>query len=224
MEPDSPILATFSLGIHWLSRVFMKSTLSSFAVHAGVITTNCGPASDDKFGISLIFFFFFNIEFSTLLLSKWGFGFFVTALSFPYLVYWAVVPEGWNNRIQWVSTIRIVRMGCMPDCSAWWRHQMETFSALLALCEGNPPVTGGFPSQRSATESFDVFFDLRLNKRLSNNRDTGDLRRHRSHHDVTVMGCQFFTRWSPALWVCPTFQKVFLCINLYLALPWRRPG
>ena len=24
---------------------------------------------------------------------------------------------------------------------AWWRHQMETFSALLALCEGNPPLT-----------------------------------------------------------------------------------
>ena len=36
--------------------------------------------------------------------------------------------------------------------SAWWRHQMETFSALLALCEGNPPVTGGFPSQRPVTE------------------------------------------------------------------------
>ena len=30
-------------------------------------------------------------------------------------------------------------------CCTWWRHQMETFSALLALCEGNPPVTGGFP-------------------------------------------------------------------------------
>ena len=28
----------------------------------------------------------------------------------------------------------------------WWRHQMETFPLLLALCEGNPPVTGGFPS------------------------------------------------------------------------------
>ena len=48
--------------------------------------------------------------------------------------------------------------------SAWWRHQMETFSALLALCEGNPPVTGGFPSQRSVTRSFDDFFHLRLNK------------------------------------------------------------
>ena len=42
----------------------------------------------------------------------------------------------------------------------WWRHQMETFSVLLALCEGNPPVTGGFPSQKSVTQSFDVCFDL----------------------------------------------------------------
>ena len=50
---------------------------------------------------------------------------------------------------------------------SWWRHQMETFSALPALCEGNQPVTGGFPSQRPVTRSFDVFFDLRLNKRLS---------------------------------------------------------
>ena len=45
----------------------------------------------------------------------------------------------------------------------WWHHQMETFSALLALC----PVTGQFPSQRAVTRSLDVFFDLRLNKRLS---------------------------------------------------------
>ena len=49
----------------------------------------------------------------------------------------------------------------------WWRHQMETFSALLALCAGNSPVTGEFPSQRPVTWCFDVFFDLRLNKRLS---------------------------------------------------------
>ena len=41
------------------------------------------------------------------------------------------------------------------------------FSALLAMCAGNTPVTGEFPTQRPATRSFDVFFDLRLNKRLS---------------------------------------------------------
>ena len=51
--------------------------------------------------------------------------------------------------------------------ATWWRHQMETFSALLALCAGNSPVSGEFPSQRPVTRSFDVFFDLRLNKRLS---------------------------------------------------------
>ena len=41
------------------------------------------------------------------------------------------------------------------------------FFAVLALCAGNPPVIGGFPSQRPVTLDFDVFFDLRLNKRLS---------------------------------------------------------
>ena len=50
---------------------------------------------------------------------------------------------------------------------ACWRHQMETFSALLALCAGNAPVTGEFPSQRSVTRSFDVF-----------------IHRHRAHYDV----------------------------------------
>ena len=50
---------------------------------------------------------------------------------------------------------------------SWWRHQMETFSALLAICAGNSPVTAEFIAQRLVTRSFDVFFDLRLNKRLS---------------------------------------------------------
>ena len=49
----------------------------------------------------------------------------------------------------------------------WWRHQIETFSALLASCAGNSPVSGEFPAQRPVTRSFDIFFDLRLNKRLS---------------------------------------------------------
>ena len=44
---------------------------------------------------------------------------------------------------------------------------METFSALLAICAGNSPVPGEFPTQRPVTRSFDAFFDLRLNKHLS---------------------------------------------------------
>ena len=49
----------------------------------------------------------------------------------------------------------------------WWRYQMGTFSALLATCAGNSPVTGEFHAQRPVTRSFNVFFDLRLNKRWS---------------------------------------------------------
>ena len=49
---------------------------------------------------------------------------------------------------------------------AWWRHQMETFPAFLAICAGNSPVPGEFHTQRPVTQSFDVFFDLCLNKRL----------------------------------------------------------
>ena len=52
-------------------------------------------------------------------------------------------------------------------CQAWWRHQMETFSALLALWEGISSVAGEFPSQRPVTRNFGVFFDLHLNKQLS---------------------------------------------------------
>ena len=41
--------------------------------------------------------------------------------------------------------------------STWWHH-METFSALLARCAGNSPVTGELPAQRPVMRSFDVFF------------------------------------------------------------------
>ena len=67
---------------------------------------------------------------------------------------------------------------------SWWRHEMETFSALLAICAGNSPVPGEFPAQRPVTQSFDVLFDL---NGWVNNREVGDLRRHRTHHDVIVM-------------------------------------
>ena len=38
---------------------------------------------------------------------------------------------------------------------------------LLTLCQGHPPVTSGFPSQRPVMQSFDVFFEWHLNKQLS---------------------------------------------------------
>ena len=74
-----------------------------------------------------------------------------------------------------------------PLSISWWRHQMEISPRYWALCEGNPPVTGGFPSQRQVTQIFDILFDLRLNKHSANDRDAGDLRCNHGHYDVTVM-------------------------------------
>ena len=70
---------------------------------------------------------------------------------------------------------------------AWWRHQLETISALLAICAENSPASGEFPAQMPVTWSFDFFFDLCLNKGWENNRDAGDLRRYRAHYDVIDM-------------------------------------
>ena len=53
------------------------------------------------------------------------------------------------------------------SCSVMMTSSNEAFSALLALCVGNSPVTGEFPAQRPVTPSFGVFFDLILNKRMS---------------------------------------------------------
>ena len=65
---------------------------------------------------------------------------------------------------------------------------METFSGLLALCAGNSPVPGEFPAQKPVTPSFNIFFDLRLNKRLSKqSRGRWFETIYPAHSDVTVM-------------------------------------
>ena len=63
-----------------------------------------------------------------------------------------------NVNVTWWSVVSPI---------SWWRHQMETFSASLDIFAGNSPVPGEFPAQRPVTRSFDVFFGLRLNNRLS---------------------------------------------------------
>ena len=39
-----------------------------------------------------------------------------------------------------------------------WCHDLDIFSALLSCCEGHPPITGGFPSQKAINSNFKVFF------------------------------------------------------------------
>ena len=84
-----------------------------------------------------------------------------------------------------------------------WRHQMETFSALLALCAGNSPVPVNSPHKGQWLGA--LMFSLicaRINDWV-NNREAGDLRRHRGHYDVSVMTCH--STWDVITCPCPSF-------------------
>ena len=75
--------------------------------------------------------------------------------------------------------------------NTWWRHQMETFSALLAICAGNSPVPVNSPHKGQWRGA--LMFSLictRINGWV-NNGEAGDLRRNSAHYDVTVMIKQY---------------------------------
>ena len=151
-----------------------------------IITTASGANRDDKFGIVMTLGFkwcswtkFHFSQMCNFMLSK-----LISARLWwvtvdrcnPSSLYFGIseitFSHDQNGNIAWkkmdacVSIKFHVLSVLVWDCS-WWRHNMETFSALLALCAENPPVTGEFPAQRPVTRSFDVFLDLRLNIRLS---------------------------------------------------------
>ena len=78
---------------------------------------------------------------------------------------WCLACVDWSHRIASVECEWGLHSHLPPIAVfSWWRHQMETFSTFLALCAGNSPVTGEFPSQRASNGGFGVFFDVILNK------------------------------------------------------------
>ena len=70
---------------------------------------------------------------------------------------------------------------------SWWRHQIETFSALLAICGGihRSPVNAPHKGQCRGALVFSLIC-VWLNCWV-NNREAGDLRRYRAHYDVTII-------------------------------------
>ena len=55
----------------------------------------------------------------------------------------------------------------LPSLTLMMTSSNGNIFRVTGLCAGNSPVPGEFPTQRPVTRSIDVFFDLRLNKRLS---------------------------------------------------------
>ena len=138
-------------------------TWKRFRHYWPLVTGNHQPPEDSlhKGPVTLSFDDFFDINMNTLLnkqkICRWfettcrSYIHHCNAITFSYQLY-PCISQILKNR--------------NPDC-AWWRHRMETFSALLAICAGNSPVPGEFPSQRPVTRSFNVFFDMCLNKQLN---------------------------------------------------------
>ena len=116
---------------------------------------------------------------------------------------WSQTTKGNNRAVNsWVVAQKY---------NPWWRHQMETFSALLVFGAGNLPVTDEFPTQRSVTWRLALLFSLIcawINGWV-NNGEAGDLRHHRAHYDVTVIHC---LEWKMeihclAMWWMPAYYR-----------------
>ena len=108
------------------------------------------------------------------------------------VVLWELSPLGRhaNGFMDWkqLPTVAYLEPCCwICTSSTWWCHQVGTFSALLAPCEGNSPVTGEFPSQSQWRGALMFSYICDWTNSWVNNRDAGDLRRHSAHYDITVM-------------------------------------
>ena len=71
--------------------------------------------------------------------------------------------------------------------NSWWRHQMQTFSAWLAICAGNSPVPVNSPHKGQWRGALMFSLICVWINGWVNNREAGDLRRYLAYCDVTVM-------------------------------------
>ena len=112
---------------------------------------------------------------------------------------WRLFGLGLNElnamRVNVQSADQDTKHGGPQGTMAWWRHQMEAFSALLAICAGihRSPVNSSHKGQWRGALVFSLIC-FWINGWV-NNRDAGELRRYRVHYDVTVMGCPSSLRY-----------------------------
>ena len=100
---------------------------------------------------------------------------------------------------------------------SWWRHQMETCSGSLAFVRGihrwlreihRSPVNSPHTDQWRGALMFSLI--CAWTNCWVNNQDAGDLRRHRSHYDVTVMWCRIMIQWLGQPWDLSAFNASLL--------------
>ena len=86
---------------------------------------------------------------------------------------WTVVYGGaschlfslaWSSGSPNIVMVLLWQHSCwaIKETMLWWRHQIDTFSTLLALCAGDSPFYPQNPSKRPMARSLDVSFDMKL--------------------------------------------------------------
>ena len=128
---------------------------------------------------------------------------------------WSIHVSGRATEIDMWA--RVCHMGYKLADNTWWRHQMEAFFALLAICAGNSSVTGALM----------FFLICAWTNGWVNNREAGDLRRHRAHYDVTVMTNGYVTdlrfvvmwsfrtrrSWKHSRHICSSLVQLNACLS-----------
>ena len=102
---------------------------------------------------------------------------------------WGTSPflNNWGHSLGEGPARGIMRQKKSRWIITWWRHQMETFSASLALCGGIHRSLVNSPHKGQWRGALMFSLTCAWINGWVNNRETGDLRRHRAHYDVIVM-------------------------------------
>ena len=104
---------------------------------------------------------------------------------------------------------------------------METFSALPALCAGNSPVPVSSPHKGQWRGALMSSLICAWINDWVNNREAGDLRRHRGHYDVNVMSVEMpvITATVTSHWMSLLARQIYVdfCARSR-SLWWRHNG
>ena len=92
-----------------------------------------------------------------------------------------------EHSLWWSLFITFMCWIVLSNRKTWWRHQMETFSASLTFCAGNPSVTGEFSKNGWWRGALKLSFMCSRSNCWANNAEPADLRHHRAHYGVTAM-------------------------------------
>ena len=91
----------------------------------------------------------------------------------------------------------------------WWRHQMETFYALLAFMRGIHRSPVNYPRKGQWRTALMFSLICAWINGWVNNRGAGDWWRHRAHYDVNVVLLSFYWNIICLLPITFIFEECF---------------